>query len=275
MWLSSLMQLSLFSAIFLVWQVGGQQGSHIDGLEILGDPTANLPAVLAFGTAGHTALTTDGASISVIRPGGAGFILASDLAKLPSTKTTGEWSTAMNMGIGGMSQWALLDLDTFDEVGATSQGSSLADATAAAWSMNDRSFCTTPHDQFLGGHCRFGATQTVRTYHGLPPHSRLRIRARVHFIDRWQGESVILSADGQSVWSQSHSWCTGFLEQMCIKHGVDSCGKSTPDRLSVRAEATLNHNSPTLEIAFASSLPKGTDACQSSWGVDDVSLEVI
>merc|ERR1712059_66974 len=179
--------------------------------------------------------------------------LAPDVATLPSTVTAGEWSTN-SVRVGGVQQWTMIDLDTFDAVG-TPQGS-LADVTASTpWSLNDRSFCSTPHDQFLGGHCFFGASTTSRTYSGMPEHTRVRIRARVHFIDNWQGESVTLSANGKPVWSQAHSWCTGFLKQMCVKHGVDTCGKSTPDRLSVRVEAAFQHTGPTLEISFGSSLP--------------------
>ena len=31
------------------------------------------------------------------------------------------------------------------------------------------------------------------------------------------------------------------------RHGVDTCGKSTPDRLSARAEATFVHTGPSMD----------------------------
>jgi hypothetical protein len=265
--------LSLLTVV-LPWHACG----HIEGLEVLGDPVANLPASLAFGALNHpatasTVVTTDGLALNILQQGVASLTLAPEVSKLPNVTTAGEWSTNL-VRVAGVKQWALIDLDTFDAIG-TPEGS-LADTTAStAWSTNDRSFCSTAHDVFLGGHCLFGSTQTSRTYRGWPEHTRVRIRARVHYIDRWNGEAVTLYAGGTPVWSQAHAWCTGFLEQMCVKNGVDTCGKSTPDRLSVRAEATFDHTGPTLNIGFASSLPKGTDACQTSWGVDDVSVELL
>lgn len=269
--------LTLFSLLCVVlsWRAHG----HIQGIAVLGDPATNRPASFEFGAVGlpgatSAVVTTDGNAVSVLVRGGATAItLAPDVAKLPSVAMGGELS-ATSVSIGGVQQWSLLDIDTFDEPGSP-WSASTGFLAATPWSLNDRSFCSTPHDQFLGGHCLFGASQTSRTYSGMPQHTRVRIRARVHFIDRWNGEAVTLSVGGFPVWSQSHAWCTGFLEQMCVKLGVDTCGKSTPDKLSARAEAMIAHTGPNLEISFASSLPQDTDACETSWGVDDVSVEVL
>jgi len=169
---------------------------------------------------------------------------------------------AESMSVGGVAQWALWDLDTFDT------------PLTGLWSTNDRSVCGTPGDLFLGGHCRFGGTTTTRIYENLPPHRKVRIRARVHFFDDWDGESLAIHLDGTTVWSRSHKWCPGFLKWMCLKYGVDSCGRDTPDQLSTKAEIAIPHSSSRLKLAFGSNFPVGSDACRASWGVDDVSIEL-
>mmetsp|Transcript_106900 Transcript_106900/g.297692 ORF Transcript_106900/g.297692 Transcript_106900/m.297692 type:complete len:278 (+) Transcript_106900:183-1016(+) len=240
------------------------------GLRLVGDARTGAEPVLAFGAGGGEAEVVlaaaagrdGGADLELRRGGLRKVLLGSDVAELPQTLVSGELSAA-SLSVGGVQQWALWDLDTFDAV------------DSGQWSLNDRGFCSSPYDVFLGGHCRLGAATTTRRYEALPPHTRVRVRARIHFIDDWNGELVAMQVDGQTVWAQSHEWCPGFEQWMCSKFGVDACGRGTPDRLSVKAEASLVHSSSTLDVAFVSSLAAGTDACRTSWGIDDVSVELL
>lgn len=238
------------------WGISLRGGFNSDG----------SPPAVSFGTdpRSATSVTSDlhNTAIEVKRGGQTVASIGSELTRLPQTVTSGEFSAGTELAIGGAPQWTLWDLDTFDTPGS------------AMWTPNDRGFCGAPGDHFLGGHCRFGATVAQRSY-SLPEHTRVRVRARVHFIDKWEGESISLLAHGKPVWSESHDWCPLFLKWMCEKYGIDTCGRSTPDRLSVKAEAIFAHSSPTLDVAFNSSLPVGTDACYQSWGVDDVSIELM
>mmetsp|Transcript_45761 Transcript_45761/g.83826 ORF Transcript_45761/g.83826 Transcript_45761/m.83826 type:complete len:277 (-) Transcript_45761:11-841(-) len=239
---------------------------RISGIHLRGDASANVLPEAAFGAddASSTAVVMKGGSLEVQRCGhGAQMILSDAVVSLPNVQADGDLSMD-KLFVEGMPQWALWSLETFDGEEETTE-----------WSLNDRGFCGTPHDSFLGGHCRFAASTTARRYANLPEHTKARIRARVHFIDNWNGESVLLVADEAPVWSHSHSWCPLFLQWMCTKHGIDSCGRDTPDLLSVHAEVLVDHNASTLDIAFTSSLPHGTDACYTSWAVDDVSLELL
>mmetsp|Transcript_45611 Transcript_45611/g.105862 ORF Transcript_45611/g.105862 Transcript_45611/m.105862 type:complete len:270 (-) Transcript_45611:13-822(-) len=239
---------------------------RISGLQLRGDASVNLLPQAAFGAddANATSIVLKQGSLEVLRGGHTHQMLLSDeVISLPNVQANGELGM-QKLFLDGMPQWGLWSLETFD-----------GDEDAAEWSMTDRGFCGTAHDSFLGGHCRFGASTTARRYANLPSHTKARIRARVHFIDNWNGESVLLVADESPVWSHSHSWCPLFLEWMCTKHGIDSCGRDTPDLLSVRAEVLLDHNASSLDVAFTSSLPHGTDACFTSWAVDDVSLELL
>lgn len=244
------------------WGISLRGGFNGDG---------SAPAV-AFGadSAGATSVSSDlqSTALEVKRRGEAVASFSRDLARLPETISEGEFAVGQSatgesqFAVRGAPQWTLWDFDTFDT------------PDSALWSQNDRGFCSSPEDRFLGGHCRFGATETQRTV-SLPKHSRVRVRARVHFIDKWEGESVSLLVHGKPMWSESHDWCPCFLKWMCEKYGVDTCGRNTPDRLSVKAEAVFAHTGPSLDIAFNSSLAVGTDPCYQSWGVDDVSIELM
>mmetsp|Transcript_58864 Transcript_58864/g.164425 ORF Transcript_58864/g.164425 Transcript_58864/m.164425 type:complete len:293 (-) Transcript_58864:109-987(-) len=241
---------------------------HIRGIRMVGDVQEPARAIFQ-SDAAVTTVAADGGTVRFLQAGGSGVSLSQEIAQMPDAELTGELE-AGTLEVGGVPQWALYDLDTFDDVA----GGFLA-RPGASWSRGEPGFCGSPNDQFLGGPCRLAAGSSARNYTELPQHSRLRVRARVHFIDRWHGESVTLAVDGAPVWSQSHSWCRGFLKWMCKKYGIDTCGRDTPDRLSVHVDATLRHSAPTLELAFASSLPPGTDACDTSWGFDDVSVELL
>jgi len=232
-------------------------------------------AAVSFGgaDAGATAVASDarGAVMSVKRQGEALISFSGLDTVLPATSIEGDFSlpsTLSQISAGGVRQWSLWSLDTFDN-----------DAGKSPWTPNDRGFCgshsLTQQDFFLGGHCKFAAAKPMRRYSNLPPHTRVRVRASVHFIDKWEGESVALLVHDNPVWSQSHDWCPGFLKWMCEKYGLNTCGRDTPDRLSVRAEAIIAHSSDFLDLAFNSTLPFETDPCYTSWGVDDVSVELI
>lgn len=217
----------------------------------------------------NSVVISEGVGKLQVNRGGVGQIsLAESDVLLPTVQLRGDTQLEANsLSLRGVPQWALFDLETFDVSDDPMTNSNL-------WSINDKGFCSTPGDEFLGGHCRFAATTTTRRYN-LPPHSRVRISARVHFIDNWLGESVMMQAHGQTVWSQAHNWCPGILKWMCTEYGISSCGSDTPDRLSVHVEATIQHTAPTLDLTFTSSLPLGTDPCKTSWGVDDVSIELL
>jgi len=235
----------------------------VSGLRITGDVQSNTMPSASFGSdTGETVLMVNGDHLDVVRQGAVHASFGPMMMQVPALEVAGEL-LASDVRLGGAAQWSLWDLDTFDA------------ADSGQWSMNDHGFCGSPHDQFLGGHCKLGALMTARKYVNLPPHSKVRVRARVHFFDQWKGESVVLAVDGQPAWAESHDWCPAFLGWMCTKYGVNTCGRDTPDRLSVKAEVTLAHSAPELDLAFSSTLPGSTDPCYTSWGLDDVSVEVL
>ncbi|SBS95312.1 conserved Plasmodium protein, unknown function [Plasmodium malariae] len=136
-----------------------------------------------------------------------------------------------------------------------------------------------------------------------PSHRELKIKLRVHFFDIWENDSLFLQVDNKTVWTESHQSCSS---ESCSS-GINLCGKDTPDRLSVirkkrgknlegRKEISpkfllpftmftsfphtytyqivpigveLEHTSDTVNILIGNTLKKKTDACTTSWGIDD------
>jgi len=130
-------------------------------------------------------------------------------------------------------------------------------------------------DTFLGD---YGAMEASKAFL-LPAHAWLRVEARVHFLDKWEGESVYLKIDGQVVWSERWTWCDKLLVNLCVPGTaaaptatIDSCGREYPDRLSFPLIVTLFHSGEELELSFGSTLAANTT--DASWGVDDLRLSL-
>lgn len=170
---------------------------------------------------------------------------------------------ASAISAGSVAQWRLWDHESFDANDSNE------------WSLASRGVCGGNPDVFLGGPCALGAGETTRTYSAIPPHSRLRISARLHMFDNWQGESVFMKTDGQVCWTKAHTWCDRVFSFTCTKYGLDACGQETPDRLSVPVKVDMAHTAETLELTFGSTLASGSDACAASWGLDDIEIELI
>ena len=118
-------------------------------------------------------------------------------------------------------------------------------------------------------------------------HTHVKIEARFHFIDAWEGESAYLKLDGNIVWAESHRWCDKLITTICQPRSsedkestaltIDVCGHPDfPDRLSVPIVSSISHNEDTIKVSFGSNLDlsdKNRDAV--SWGVDDVRIYVL
>jgi len=235
--------------------------SKFPGLIVTGDPAAAVPPRLSFGANDADSLTATHDALRVSVAGGGNLAVGPETLETGAITATGDVSLTQ-LTASGVSQWRLVDLDTFD--GPTNSNQ---------WSVNAQSSCGNSADFFLGGHCKFAGQATSRTYH-LPPHSKVKVTARVHYFDEWQGEGVSMSLDHQPTWAETHNWCPQFLKWMCKKYGVDSCGRDMPDRLSTLVQSTIAHTGPTLTVTFNSDLDKDADSCFVSWGVDDVAVYV-
>lgn len=251
----------LLLVLLLAGPVVVEARSKLGGVVLKGDLATGLAPRIIFGD--------DNAAIGDVGTGlllaagkqGAEIKVAPDEVVMGAVHAAGGLSLASTLTAGGVSQWKLVDLDTFDDA-------------PTAWSNGAHSVCGASADFFLGGHCKFGSTTTARVFENLPPHSMVKVTARVHYFDNWSGEALEVSLDDKVSWSKSYNWCPQFLKFMCRKYGIDSCGRDAPDNLSTQVSTTMAHVGSALKVSFASTLAADTDACHTSWGVDDVAVYI-
>ncbi|CAG9328224.1 unnamed protein product [Blepharisma stoltei] len=126
------------------------------------------------------------------------------------------------------------------------------------WSHDKRNTCD-GEDFFLGGHCAFSHEEVSKKFK-LPPHNMVKISANYHMLDKWEGETAYMKADGKIVWTM-----TGTSHEQ----GADICGGKQPDaKFAVPVDVTIPHSGGILEVTFGSTL-KG-DPCNASYAIDDV-----
>lgn len=221
------------------------------------DGTLNAKKATAL-TAKVNQLTT-----SAIVPSKGTLIIDGDLAIVNSAPQVRAVSfIAEDVIIGGVRQWKLVRHEDFEGENA-----------AEGWSLLETSSCSPKsRDHFLGGHCRIGDGEVSKRFHSLPPHSQLRVTARMHMIDNWQGETAFLKLDEHVVWAE-HSLKTE-------PHvGLHVCGSDRfPEkRMSIPIDVSMRHEAAFIEVAFGSrAFPHNApeDPCDRSFGVDDVMLYV-
>eukprot|EP00824_Muranothrix_gubernata_P024518 TRINITY_DN7251_c0_g1_i1.p2 TRINITY_DN7251_c0_g1~~TRINITY_DN7251_c0_g1_i1.p2 ORF type:complete len:358 (-),score=68.05 TRINITY_DN7251_c0_g1_i1:857-1783(-) len=175
---------------------------------------------------------------------------------------TGSWSfkdqadlpvlSALQMG--GVRQWKMVvheDFDVQDEV--------------EGWSFLQLSTCA--GHSFLGGPCKESGNRLSKLFEKLPPHRQLRVTARYHFIDSWEGETAFLQVDDRVVWMDSHDARPG------AEKGLNVCGGSAPEvRFNRPIDVTIPHMDDSVNLSFASTMDK--HPCDASFGVDDIMLYV-
>ena len=173
-----------------------------------------------------------------------------------SSNLLGSSSSAFT--ISSVPQWKLVALEDFQGI-------------VSGWSRSDISNCGNSPNLFLGGYCRFAGTSTSKAF-TLPMHAQVRVKFNVHFIDRWDGESVAARLDGLVHWTQSHSTCPNVLTFTCTQYGLSMCGGDYPDKLAQAVEFVSTHTAPTATLEFMSN--SGRNSCDGSWGIDDVEIYV-
>ena len=106
---------------------------------------------------------------------------------------------------------------------------------------------------------------------------------RVHFLDKWEGESFYVKVDGQYMFTRAHTWCASdkVLLEPCLakqsaddaRFGINVCGDPNfPDTLSSHVSFQLAaHTAHTMRVTLGSNLGSNTAA---SWGVDDLTILV-
>ncbi|EGR29305.1 hypothetical protein IMG5_158830 [Ichthyophthirius multifiliis] len=156
--------------------------------------------------------------------------------------------------------WQLVYHDDFQE-----------EKSLIGWNVKERSFCKQNVKQnedtnhFLGGYC-VGSSQLnlEKTYSDLPRHKQIKILARIHFFDNWNGEYVQLFVDDKLIWQKSAE---------SSHHDINICGDESGDpHFGIPIEVTAPHNLQNVNLRFVTNLEK--NSCQASFAIDDIEIFV-
>lgn len=159
----------------------------------------------------------------------------------------------------GASQWQLVYLDDFEQ-------------NANGWSNTTRSTCGNNKNKFLGGPCVFSKEEIEKIYKDLPEHKMIKITGNFHFFDKWEGESAYMKFNDQKVWKDYYEWCDKLTTWRCRELGINVCGNEYPDRIGVPIEFITVHTDKEFKLSFGTNLKK--DACEASWGIDNISVYI-
>ncbi len=172
----------------------------------------------------------------------------------------------------GASRWRHVSADSFDS--NISTDNSWIPATVSQSCKNGG------NNMYLPGPCsESGSTKLSKVISSLPEHSKVRVTARVHFLDSWKGETVYLSASSTvknsapiMLWADSAT--APSPDALAAGVAVDVCGASAPDaRFSVPLDVSFDHVDEDLLLTFASTLTDSS--CAASYGIDDVKVMVL
>ncbi len=115
---------------------------------------------------------------------------------------------AKSFVVQGVKQWSLAHHEDFDNI-------------VEGWNDKRTNRCHENGNVFLGGHCNFSFNVVSKTYNDLPPHHHLRLNALFHMFDAWDGETVYVKIDGNTVWTK--------IGKSSSKTGINICGGNTND----------------------------------------------
>lgn len=187
---------------------------------------------------------------------------------------------AQSVVIDGVVQWRLVSSENFDTKVVSGWDAIVGGATA----MPKTSACGQADDIFVGGHCNLAAGSLTKTFKQLPPHTEVRIKATVNFLDHWRGEQAFAKMDQNYVWLDSVGQPGGELRMAAAvareletsrDMNLNVCGGDAADlALGQMIDVSKQHSADTLTLEFGTTLGDHVDACDQSWGIDDVQVFV-
>jgi len=135
--------------------------------------------------------------------------------------------------------------------------------------------------QVLGGHCATSYHTIEKTYTNLPNHAEVQITARIHFLDNWDDDTMWMKMglpgtveQSPPVWAEEYTWCPQFFTFMC-NAGVSTCGQEHyPDKMSRLVTVAMDHSAQDLQVQFGTNIREGTPACEVSYGISHITVEV-
>eukprot|EP00697_Spironema_sp_BW2_P009118 gnl/Spiro4/23907_TR11831_c0_g1_i1.p1 gnl/Spiro4/23907_TR11831_c0_g1~~gnl/Spiro4/23907_TR11831_c0_g1_i1.p1 ORF type:complete len:268 (+),score=50.03 gnl/Spiro4/23907_TR11831_c0_g1_i1:36-806(+) len=153
--------------------------------------------------------------------------------------------------VGGVAQWRLFSFDDFS-------------ADARGWSNDSRTSCD--GQKILGGHCQFARGEVTRTFNNLPLHNHIQVKARLHLLGSWQGQSAYFKVDGGYVFSEVYDH--NFVNEA---KSISICeGKTAEGKFGVPIDVIVPHTQGGVKVAIGSTLDG--DPCDHSWGIGSMEL---
>jgi len=150
-------------------------------------------------------------------------------------------------------QWALKYHDDFE-------------GQIQGWSTNLTSSCD-GNDHHLAGHCKEVQDEVKKVFSNLGEHKFIRLQARYHFLDSWEGETAFAKIGDRIVWSDVND------VRGMHPNTLNACGGEHPDtKISVPIDVTIPHNGDSVLVSFGSNLDE--HPCNESFGIDDVMISV-
>jgi len=150
-----------------------------------------------------------------------------------------------------VAQWAIFHHEDFEQ-------------QPEGWNTKHTSSCD-GNDHHLAGHCKEIGDELTKVFGDLPAHTHIRVQARYHFFDSWEGEAAFAKIDNKVVWTDTND-----------VRGMDMaslCGGSSPDgKMSVPIDVTMRHTADSLKLSFGATLDE--HPCNESFGIDDVMISV-
>ena len=109
--------------------------------------------------------------------------------------------------------------------------------------------------------------------------THVRVTGNIHFVDRWEGETVFLmlgsKVKGRGC-TEAHYAFTQSFDTREVSSGIDVCGDATPEgRFSVPFDVVVPHTGSELDVIFGSTL-KGASQFDKHgkawWGVSGLEI---
>ena len=199
---------------------------------------------------------------------------------------TGGLSSADNMAVGNVLQWALIHSEDFAN-GAQGWGEECVLTCASSTHKSDKDCLAgsiTPCGgiRMLGGYEMFAKGQVSKRYTKLRSHAEIRVTANFHFIDDWEGETAFMMtgsfSKNMNCSSTQYAW-THAYDAREVSSAISVCGGKTGEgRFAVPIDITVPHSEDTLDLIFGTTLLGKTkfDAAGAGafWGVSGVNIYI-
>ena len=134
-----------------------------------------------------------------------------------------------------VSQWRLISEDNF-----------LNNEKTTGWSFNKTSQCK--HLFLLGGHCKLGKKEIIKSLNNLPQHTEVKIEANFHFIGKWDSNTAFLRIDHKKD-NDKYIW-TETCKNREKKSKMDSLCTYETCKINSIINVSLHHTKKYLNLIY-------------------------